>query len=104
MSWVCEHPAAIVPKVEAKGASLSSFLNYYLLTTCSGGYPTTPITPLRAKLLLSFPTLPARQEGPGLPFPSQVASSRLPKTACQSLVTRSQWGGILRMHMQTIRT
>lgn len=89
--WVCKSPAAIVPKTEAKGASQP------LIIYSRRRYPTTLITPLRAKLLLSFPTLPARREGPGPPFSSQVASSRLPMTACQKVsCPKASGGGILR--------
>lgn len=40
--------------------------------------------PASCKVAPLFSTLSARQEGPGPPLSSQVASSRLPKTACQS--------------------
>lgn len=72
----CDCPVATVPKAEAKGGSLSSFTTF---SHAAAANPTMPITPLRAKLLLSSHS-PSPPRGSGAPPFSQVASSRLPKT------------------------
>lgn len=56
----------------------------HLLPACfltrRSGYPTMPITPLRAKLLLSCPLSQPAKRVRGPPFPVKWLPSRLPKT------------------------
>lgn len=93
-------PAATVPKAEAKGEPASRHLP---LSHTPRRLPHHAHHPASCKAAPPIPTLPARQEGPGPPLFSQVASARLPKTLPE-LVTKSKlgalpgdnkWGGFL---------
>lgn len=85
-----ERPAAIVPKAE-RGQGSQPLIIYHLLTTRGRqATPPMPITPLRAKLLLSFPLYQPAKRVRGPPFSVKWLPRGCPRLS--ELVTKSKLG------------